>query len=400
MDTQSAIWNFTLFYVTHILFKTHWMISIERFSGNRMLGVALFGFSARILGQGFARNYRQALACRLLLGFFESGVMPCMIFIISTIWNRHQQAKCVAGSYCATAVSDTFGGLIAYGIQTVGGLHSLEAWHWLFIIEAIISFIIGGIIWVSMRVSAEKTWFLTPQQTEIMALKKQRDISFKGKDSFEWKYVTSALLDPLVYLAPFSLFSSSLPLLGFGVFLPTIIAGFGQLPHDSGLRSSNDISRHNMFSLRSTPQTSTFSHHRPHPRSNRLFHMHWARPTVAQVTSPCSCALQEYTLTTPSWVSSNSAPDLKRSVAIPLAATIANVSGVLSGQICPPIDAPRYMPGNAISLGLEFVALLGVAAIYGLLKWREARNKRQLLRNAGDDHGRDGDRSPDFMFFF
>lgn len=60
-----------------------------------------------------------------------------------------------------------------------------------------------------------------------MRRKKQRDTLFKGKDKMELKHIWMALRDPLVYLTGLSLFSSSLPLLGFGTFLPALIKGFG-----------------------------------------------------------------------------------------------------------------------------------------------------------------------------
>lgn len=187
----------------------------------------MLGWSAATLGTGFVRNYHQALACRLLLGVFEAGLLPCMVFIISTIWNKNQQGKRIAVIYCATTVSGAFGGMFAYGVQQMGNKHGLEPWRWLFIIEGIISFVIGGLCWVTMPYSAEKAWFLNKEQAELMALKKQRDLLYKGEDEFKPRHAWAAATDPLVYLVAFSLFSSSLPLLGFSTFLPTIIKGLG-----------------------------------------------------------------------------------------------------------------------------------------------------------------------------
>lgn len=99
------------------------------------------------------------------------------------------------------------------------------------------------------------------------------------------------------------------------------------------------------------------------------------------------------------WFSSNISPDHKRSVGLPVAASIANISGVLSGQIYPRGDAPRYISGNSVSLGLEFVALMGVGAICVLLKWRMGRKQRAL--NEGKQSNQDdGDRALDFQYHF
>ena len=177
----------TLFYVTYIVFDIPWVVCIKRYGANRILGIALLGWSAATLGTGFVHNYHQALACRLLLGFFEAGLLPCMVFIISTIWNKKQQGKRIAVIYCATTVSGAFGGLFAYGVQQMGHKHGLEAWRWLFIIEGIISFVVGGLCWITMPYSAEKAWFLNKEQAELMLLKKQRDLLYKGEDQFKAK---------------------------------------------------------------------------------------------------------------------------------------------------------------------------------------------------------------------
>jgi MFS family permease len=113
----------------------------------------------------------------------------------------------------------------------------------------------------------------------------------------------------------------------------------------------------------------------------------------------CGVGIFPYNCVMLSWFSSNISPDHKRSVALPIAASIANISGVLSGQIYPKTDAPRYIPGNSISLGLEFLALLGVGAICLLLKWRMAR-KKKALDEGQQSNDTDGDHSLDFKYHF
>ncbi|KIX09198.1 uncharacterized protein Z518_00277 [Rhinocladiella mackenziei CBS 650.93] len=44
----------------------------------------------------FVQNYHPALACRLLLGMPQAGMLPSIIFPVSTIWNKNQQAKRIA----------------------------------------------------------------------------------------------------------------------------------------------------------------------------------------------------------------------------------------------------------------------------------------------------------------
>lgn len=111
----------------------------------------------------------------------------------------------------------------------------------------------------------------------------------------------------------------------------------------------------------------------------------------------CGAGIYPYNCLMLTWISGNLAPDYKRSVGIPLAATIANISGILSGQIYPATDGPRYISGNAVSLGLEFVALCGVVSIYCLLRWRNNRKEKLLAQGVSND-GREGDASLEFRY--
>jgi hypothetical protein len=112
----------------------------------------------------------------------------------------------------------------------------------------------------------------------------------------------------------------------------------------------------------------------------------------------CGMGIYPYNCVMLAWFSTSMSPDHKRSVGIATAASIANLSGILSGQIYPTKDAPRYIMGNAISLGHEFVAFLCVGAIYCLLKWRMARNKKAL--DNGEVSHKEGDESLEFQFHF
>jgi hypothetical protein len=60
-----------------------------------------------------------------------------------------------------------------------------------------------------------------------MNLKKTRDFILRGEDKFDSKWMKLTLTDPFVYLLGIAFFTSSVAINGFGVFLPTIIAGMG-----------------------------------------------------------------------------------------------------------------------------------------------------------------------------
>jgi MFS family permease len=212
-----------LFYVTYVAFETPWVIAIKRFGANRIIALCFVLWSSVTIGTGFIKNYHQGIAARLLLGAFESGAFPGLVFLISTIYNREEQGKRIAVLYAASALSGAFGGLIAYGIQLMGAQAGLEAWRWLFIIEGAASMVLCAICVFSIPKNAETAWFLNAAEREMMVARKQRDLIFKGDDKFSWKHTKDALLDPVLYIIAIPLFCNTVTQTGMGTFLPTII---------------------------------------------------------------------------------------------------------------------------------------------------------------------------------
>ena len=88
------------------------------------------------------------------------------------------------------------------------------------------------------------------------------------------------------------------------------------------------------------------------------------------------------------WISINLSPDYKRSVGLPIFASIAHISGVLSLNTYPATDSPRYTIGNSVSLSYEALALIGVGAIYVVLRRRNLA-KEKLIAQGATENGKE-----------
>lgn len=97
------------------------------------------------------------------------------------------------------------------------------------------------------------------------------------------------------------------------------------------------------------------------------------------------------------WVSNNLAPDSKRTVAMPLVLSFTLVSGVMSSQIYPTKDAPRYTMGNAISLSGTVAGLLAAFGLWCIWRRRNAR-KNKLIAEGVTENGYEDDRGIGFIY--
>jgi hypothetical protein len=111
----------------------------------------------------------------------------------------------------------------------------------------------------------------------------------------------------------------------------------------------------------------------------------------------CGGGIYSYNCLILTWISTNIAPDYKRSMAMPFFVSLANVSGVVASNIYPSVDGPRYLVGNAVSAGMETLALCGVVVVWWTLRRRNM--EKEKLRSQGvEDNGKDGDQALDFVY--
>ncbi|OBT70771.1 hypothetical protein VF21_10192 [Pseudogymnoascus sp. 05NY08] len=372
----------TLFYPTYVIFEIPWVMAVKKWGANTILAVVMVGWSVITLGTGFVQNYHQAIAMRLLLGAFESALFPCLAFVISTVYSREQQAKRIAVLYGASALSGAFGGLIAYAIQLMGNRAGLAAWRWLFIIEGCISIVIGFALWITLPRDSQKAWFLNAEEKAVMNARIKRDATYKGEEKFSWKYVRMAVSDPLIYIAGVALFCSSIPLFGFGTFLPTIIVGLGYTSLQANYLSIpvyifacfvlcfiawlSDKLEKRALVVMMVPIPVLIGYAILIGSDSHGLGL-FAMFLIAAGVYP-------YNTLIVTWVTNNLQNEHVRSVGIPLLISIANVSGIASSQIYPSKDLPRYIMGNSVSLGMEAVALMSVGAIYLVIRRRNAKN--------------------------
>ncbi|KAH8171214.1 major facilitator superfamily protein [Sarocladium implicatum] len=395
------------FYITYVIFETPWVIAVKKWGPGRVLAIAIISWSAITLGTGFVSSYGQTIACRVLLGAAEAGLFPALTYVISEIYPARSQGKRVAVLYITIAVSGAVGGLFAYGVQSMGSRHGLSAWRWLFIVEGIISFVLGLVCWLSLPTSPESAWFLKEEEKVVMRRIRERNNPYKESSGLDWSQFRMALTDPFVYLASVSLFCSSIAMFGFGTFLPTLLKGLGY----TGL-APNYLSIPVYVLASISTGITTFVSDRYQRRAICLIHSpilvivgyaialgtdHKAAGFVGMFL--VGAGVYSFNTVLVTWVANNIQPESKRSVAIAMLISIANASGLAASQIYPSYDAPRYIMGNAISLGSEFIALACVGLIYALLKWR-MREKNRLLAEGKESNGKQGDMALDFEYVF
>lgn len=194
--------------ISTVLFEVPWTFAVKRYGARAAIGTSFVLWSILTLGTAFIHTYGQAIVIRMLLNAAEAGLAQGFAFLFSTIYPRELAGKRIMTTNLAQCISGAFGGLFAYGVQTMGERNGLAAWRWLFIIEFLITVLICGVGLVFLPSEVESAWFLNEEEKETMRLKKQRDYLIRGEEKFEKKWIKLALTDSYVWLLGIAFFTS------------------------------------------------------------------------------------------------------------------------------------------------------------------------------------------------
>lgn len=100
------------------------------------------------------------------------------------------------------------------------------------------------------------------------------------------------------------------------------------------------------------------------------------------------------------WHSINCAPDGKRAASLGVHLSLANVGGIIAGQIYQSTSAPRYLLGHGWSLASIGVAWLGWWVLFFIYKRRESQKDRMIAEGTTVPPDEWTDRAPEFRYHF
>jgi MFS family permease len=102
--------------------------------------MSIICFAWGMVATAFAgiRNQATFLALRFLLGIFEAGAFPGMVFYVSTLYPRNRTQVPMTAIVMGILVSQCAGAAMAASLLSMDGICGLRGWQWLFLIEGLL----------------------------------------------------------------------------------------------------------------------------------------------------------------------------------------------------------------------------------------------------------------------
>lgn len=127
------------------------------------------------------------LASRALLAILEGGFIPDLVLWLSYFYTGRELPIRLSFFWTALSVTTIVTSLLAFAIFHLDGVHGMAGWRWLFLLEGLITLLIGIASFFLMPASAvqTKTWFrpngwFTDRELTIVVNRVLRDDPSKG----------------------------------------------------------------------------------------------------------------------------------------------------------------------------------------------------------------------------
>ena len=127
-----------IFFLGYVLFEMPSNLMLPKIGARRTFSriLVLWGITSACML--FVRNVPAFYAMRFLLGVFEAGFAPGMIYYLSCWYGPARMARAIALVFVAGPLGGIVGGpFSAWLITTLSGVGGLAGWQWMFLVEGL-----------------------------------------------------------------------------------------------------------------------------------------------------------------------------------------------------------------------------------------------------------------------
>ncbi|KAG7086173.1 hypothetical protein E1B28_002132 [Marasmius oreades] len=373
-----------LYFVPFILFQIPANAILRRVGVRNWLSFIVIAWGAVQLAMGFVKHWGWLVLCRVLIGCFEAGFGPAMVFIISTWYKRHEVHKRLALFYLSSGMISGFSPVLSYALSLLNGKQNITGWSWIFIIEGAITLALGILVYFFIPDFPDKNTFLTKAQTTFVLLRVEEDRGDSIPDGITTRKVFHHLGDWTIWIYGIMLACSTLPAYMLTFFLPIILRGMNFTTAQSLLLSSPQLG----FAFLSAMFFAWISDRSKH-RATFI--------AIQSLLTLIGCSMTAFAESTaaryagtffatagamgciPSilaWGANNVVSHSKRSVQSAVTVAGSGVGGIIASTVFRQQDSPEYIPGLWVTIGAQILCI-GLALMMSLRFYRVNRLCRE-----------------------
>ncbi|KAK6523329.1 hypothetical protein TWF281_001308 [Arthrobotrys megalospora] len=222
----------SIFFIPYVIAEVPSNMIMSRLKHpGRYLGALIVVWGVIMTLTGIVKNFAGLTVVRFWLGLFEAGFLPGAVLLVSNWYMPNETQTRIAILYTSAASGGAFSGLLAFGIAKMDGLGGLGGWRWIFIMEGIITVLLGVICYIFLVESpALSTSWLEPEEIrylELRQLARRITVSSNQGGPSTGRVLLEVLTDWKMVLLIFVNWSQAVPNYALKFTMPQIIKNMG-----------------------------------------------------------------------------------------------------------------------------------------------------------------------------
>ncbi|KWR87483.1 MFS transporter [Cupriavidus sp. IDO] len=210
-----------IFFLGYVLFELPSNLLLPRVGARKTFSRILILWGITSACMLFVRNVPMFYAMRFLLGVFEAGFAPGMIYYLSCWYGPQRMARAIAIVFLAGPIGGIVGGPVSAWLMTaLAGHAGLAGWQWMFLVEGLPSIVLGVLaLWFVPNRPAQAAW-LSEQERRLL------DAELGPVAAHNHSFLAVAK-DARVYVLALAYFCIIATIYAISFWLPTMIRAQG-----------------------------------------------------------------------------------------------------------------------------------------------------------------------------
>ncbi|MFC8039884.1 MFS transporter [Paenarthrobacter sp. NPDC057355] len=106
---------------------------------------------------------------RFILGAAEAGLFPALAYMVTVWFAQNQRASVMGFIYLAPTIALIIGGPAGGALMELDSLFGLHGWQWMFMIEGLLTMVVGVVVWFKLPSTPQQASWLTADEADSLS---------------------------------------------------------------------------------------------------------------------------------------------------------------------------------------------------------------------------------------
>jgi len=218
-----------IFFLSYCLLEVPSALLLKRMGARKTIARIMICWGIVGTLTAFVSNVTEFYLARLLLGVFEAGFFPGVIFYLSSWFPENRRGLIISCFMVGFPIAGLVGGPVSgWAMTSLANVANMAGWQWLYIVEALPAVALGIVTLFVLDDDIDKARWLTDAEKKMLheGFRAETDRKRRSNQSGHGS-LAQALADPKIYMLAFIDFAFVCGTYSVTFWLPTVMKNTG-----------------------------------------------------------------------------------------------------------------------------------------------------------------------------